>query len=40
MLMFLAVFILAGIGLCIKGHKGWGAFCFVIAFFTLVGMVL
>lgn len=40
MLLFLAIFILSGIGLCIKGHKAWGAFCFVIAFITLVGMVL
>jgi hypothetical protein len=40
MMMFLAVFILSGIGLCITKHKGWGIFCFVIAFSTLVGIAL
>jgi hypothetical protein len=38
--MIFTVFTLAGIGLCITRHRGWGIFCFVIAFITLVGTVL
>jgi hypothetical protein len=29
-MMIFTVFTLAGIGLCIAGHKGWGIVCFVI----------
>jgi hypothetical protein len=39
-MMIFTVFTLAGIGLCITKHRGWGIFCFVIAFITLVGTVL
>jgi hypothetical protein len=39
MLSVFIIFTLAGIGLCIKKHKGWGIFCFAIVvvagFFSL-----
>jgi hypothetical protein len=35
--MIAAIFCLAGIGLFIAKHPGWGAFCFVIAVPVLLG---
>ena len=39
MLMFMAVFILAGIGLFINKRPGWGCFCFLIAFLSLGAII-
>ncbi len=33
------IFTLAGIVLFISKHKGWGSFCFVIAFLTLLARI-
>ncbi len=30
------ILFLAGIGLCISNHKGWGILCFVIAVIVLL----
>lgn len=36
--MIFTVFTLAGIGLFVTKHKGWGSLCFVIAFIILLAM--
>lgn len=37
--MIFTLFTLAGIGLCIAKHRGWGVFCFAIAFVDLLLML-
>jgi len=37
--MIFTVFTLAGIGLCVAKHRGWGALCFVIAACSLMLMI-
>lgn len=38
-MMIFTVFTLAGIGLFITKHRGWGALCLVIAFCSLALMI-
>jgi hypothetical protein len=38
-MMVFMVFTLAGIGLFISKHRGWGALCFVIALVSLLAMI-
>jgi hypothetical protein len=38
-MMVFTIFTLAGIGLFIRKHRGWGSLCFVIALVLLLGML-
>lgn len=37
--MIFTVFTLAGIGLFIAKHRGWGSLCFLIALVSLLAMI-
>lgn len=38
-MMVFTIFVLAGIGLFITKHRGWGTLCFVIALISLLAML-
>lgn len=37
--MIFTIFTLAGIGLCIAHHRGWGIFCFLVAAISLIATI-